>query len=88
MHSKTFGQKQHRYFAFSIISNAGGNGCGIMEDRQPIMHIIRSLVYNRNEVDLELQYKGLLKATSPDSYTVKYSQLVSRLESFWERRSE
>ena len=27
-----------------------------MEDRQPIMRIIRSLVYNRNEVELEHWY--------------------------------
>ena len=65
------------------------NAHGIcMEDRQPIMHIMRSLVYNRNEVELEQQYEGLLKATSPDSYTVKYPQLLSRLESFWKRRSQ
>ena len=60
----------------------------LLEDRQSIMHIIRSLVYNRNEVALELQYKLLLNTTSPESYTLKYPQLVSRLESFWDRRLE
>ena len=58
------------------------------EDRQPIMLIIRNLLYQRNEVELQEQYEGLLKATSLDSYTVKYPQLQSRLESFWERRAE
>ena len=52
------------------------------------MHIIRSLVYNKNEVELERQYEEMLKATSPDSFTMKYPQLLGRLESFWERRSQ
>lgn len=54
------------------------------EDRQPIMHIIRSLVYQRNEVELEKQ----LEASSPESFAARYPQLVTRLEVFWERRRE
>ena len=59
-----------------------------MEDREPIMGIVRSLVYNKNEVALQRQYTGLVSATSPESYATKYPQLVSRLESFWVRREE
>ena len=59
-----------------------------MEDRQPIMHIVRSLVFNRNEVALEERYEELLKATSAESFTVKYPQFASRLETCWARKTE
>ena len=58
-------------------------------DRQPVMELIRKLVYTTNEVELEQCYNQLISPTSTTvSFTQKYPQLMARLKGFWKRRSE
>lgn len=56
-----------------------------MEDRQPIINLVKKLVYAPSKLELESQYDTLMKQTA---YVVKYPQLSKRLQQAWERRSE
>ena len=58
------------------------------EDRYPIMALVRKLVYNDNESDMETKYLALMNQDHPDSYIKKYPLLEKRLEIFWKRRKE
>ena len=58
------------------------------EDRYPIMALIRKLVYNDIETDMEQKYLALINQDHPDSYVKKYPLLEKCLEIFWNRRKE
>ena len=52
------------------------------------MALIRKLVYNDNETDMEQKYLALINQDHPDSYVKKYPLLEKRLEIFWNRGKE
>ncbi len=58
-----------------------------MHDRQPIIRLVKELVYSRSMSELEQRYSGLMKET-PDSFTIKYPNLAVRFEQFWYRKTE
>ena len=58
------------------------------EDRYPIMLLVRKLVYNSNETEMEEKYLALMRQDHPDSYVQRYPLLAQRLENFWQRRKE
>ena len=57
------------------------------EDRQPIMLLVKSMLYTPHEQDFHQKYVSIMKKT-PNSYTTQYPNLRHRLEQIWERRSE
>ena len=58
------------------------------DDRQPIILIVKKLVYAPTKSELESCYDNLMKQNSPESYITKYPQLAKCLQQFWERRGE
>ena len=57
------------------------------EDRQPIINLVKRMVYTTSEDNLSNRYEALMK-DSEDGYVHKYPHLGHRLQQFWERRSE
>ena len=58
-----------------------------LADRQPLIQLVKSMVFARSANDLGERYNALINIT-PDSYSSTYPQLIPRLEQFWERREE
>ena len=58
-------------------------------DRQPIMQMVRKLVYTNNEVNLEqCCHKLISDKSTTASYICKYPQVIECPKFFWKRRSE
>ena len=57
------------------------------EDRQPIMLLVKSMLFMSNEWDFQRKYNAITQET-PDSYATQYPNLLHRLQHLWERRSE
>lgn len=57
------------------------------EDRQPIMLLVKSMLFTSNECDFQRKYNAVTQET-PDSYATQYPNLLHRLQQLWERRSE
>ena len=47
--------------------------------------LFTSFEVSRNEYELQDRCNNLMKADTPDSYVVKYPQLLDRLQFFWKR---
>ena len=56
-------------------------------DRQPIIQVIRSMVYAQSESEL-LQYYNNIMKQDPHAYTTKYPQLAKHIQQFWDKRTE
>ena len=57
------------------------------EDRQPIMLLVKSMLYTPHEQDFRQKYVSIMTKT-PNSYITQYPNLRHRLEQIWECRSE
>ena len=60
---------------------------GLKADRQPLIELVKNMVFARSASELGQKYNALLN-TTPDSYSSAYPQLIPRLEQFWDRREE
>ena len=61
--------------------------CIHKDDKQPIIDLVKKMVFAGTESELQMQYLHLTD-TSANSYTTKYPQILPRLQQFWERRTE
>ena len=58
-------------------------------DRQPIMQLVKGMLFTHSESSLSKRYDGLIKsAGESDSYVYKYPHVLTRFQNFWERRHE
>lgn len=52
------------------------------------MQLVKKIVFTRSQKELEEKYTNLIDCDQLDSFAQRYPRVKTRLETFWERRSE